>query len=239
MTKPRRRTVASFVALLLIVAAAGAVVLRQGGLPVGWSPLPALDLAAPDAWFLDLRLAELRRDPALCRRVLRPPTIEAVPIPAEPLKDGCGWPNAVRLASIGGARLPLDKVSCELAAALALWLAHEVQPRAEHIFGSRVASVQHMGSYSCRNIVGNKLLSGVRSEHATSNALDIAGFTLIGGHRISVLRHWGNGDAKEARFLREIHARACRYFRVAIGPAFNAAHRDHFHLDRGFLSRCR
>ena len=27
--------------------------------------------------------------------------------------------------------------------------------------------------------------------------------------------------------------------RVAVGPAYNAAHGDHFHFDRGPFSRCR
>ncbi|MGI9478102.1 MAG: extensin family protein, partial [Hyphomicrobiaceae bacterium] len=31
---------------------------------------------------------------------------------------------------------------------------------------------------------------------------------------------------------------ACHYFRVALSPAFNAAHRDHFHFDRGILWTC-
>jgi hypothetical protein len=53
-----------------------------------------------------------------------------------------------------------------------------------------------------------------------------------------VLRNW-KGDTPEARFLHDIHERACRYFRVAIGPDFNAAHANHFHFDRGALTSCR
>jgi hypothetical protein len=33
--------------------------------------------------------------------------------------------------------------------------------------------------------------------------------------------------------------RACKYFRVAIGPEFNAAHWNHLHLDRGVFERCK
>ena len=46
--------------------------------------------------------------------------------------------------------------------------------------------------------------------------------------------HW-RGDGAEARFLKAVHGRACRYFRVVLGPDYNEAHRDHFHLDRGTL----
>jgi hypothetical protein len=213
-------------------------VMRQGFLPAAWSPLPALDLADPGAWFVDWRIAELKRDRALCLRVLRAPQISAAPVSANPLKNGCGWENAVRISNAGGATLNVGTVSCEVAAGIAMWLAHEVQPRAVAMLGSRVSSVQHLGSYSCRNVVGRKLPVSSRSQHATANALDIGGFTLADGRTIRVLRHWP-GSGPEARFLREIHARACRYFRVAIGPEYNALHRDHFHYDRGLFSRCK
>lgn len=224
--------------LLVLVAASIFVVMRQGLLPARWSPLPALDISVPNAWFVDWRIAELKRDRELCRRVLRGPVIFASAVRDNPIKDGCGWENAVRIASAGGASLSVGTVSCEVAAGIAMWMAHEVQPRAVEIFGSRVTSVQHMGTYACRNVLGRKMWTDVRSEHATANALDISAFTLASGRQISVVRHW-SGSGAEARFLREIHSAACRYFRVAIGPEFNALHRDHFHYDRGFLSRCK
>lgn len=33
--------------------------------------------------------------------------------------------------------------------------------------------------------------------------------------------------------LREVHRGACRVFDGVLGPAYNEAHRDHLHLDRG------
>lgn len=224
--------------LLALLAISVFLVMRQGVLPPALSPLPALDLSVPNAWFVDWRIAELKRDRALCARVLRPPVISAHPVSVNPVKNGCGWENAVRILNAGGASLSVGTVSCEVAAGIAMWLAHEVQPLAAEMFGSRVTSVQHLGTYACRNVLGRKLWSTVRSEHATANALDVSAFTLANGRQISVARHW-SGTGPEARFLREIHARACRYFRVAIGPEFNALHRDHFHYDRGILSRCK
>jgi len=237
--KRRRRAPRLRFGLLLgLLAVCVFLVLRQGVLPPSLSPLPALDLGVPNPWFVDWRIAELKRDRELCNRVMRGPVIIASPVRDNPIKDGCGWQNAVRISSAGGASLSVGTVSCEVAAGIAMWLAHEVQPRALEIFSSRVTSVQHMGTYACRNIIGRKVWSDVRSEHATANALDISAFTLANGRQINVARHW-SGSGPEARFLREVHAGACRYFRVAIGPAFNAAHHDHFHYDRGFLSRCK
>ena len=224
---------------LIIVAALGFfMIMRQGLVPAYLSPLPALDISAPNAWLVDWRIAELKYDRALCTRVLKSPVISASPVRDNPLKDGCGWQNAVRISNAGGAGLGVGAVSCEVAAGIAMWLAHEVQPRAVEMLGARVTSVQHMGTYSCRNVLGRKFRIASRSQHATANALDVAGFTLANGRQVSVVRHW-SGTGAEARFLHAIHARACRYFRVAIGPEYNALHKDHFHYDRGLFSRCK
>lgn len=235
--RKRRLPLGRFLLLFLILGGIG-LAFRQGLIPVRYSPLPALDLENPLPVFVDWQIAELSRDAELCSRVLVPPHIEAVPVRDNPLRKGCGWTNSVRVSSLGGARLPVDKLSCPAAAALALWMAHEVQPLAQSMLGQRVASVQHMGTYSCRNIVGNPFWKNVRSEHATANAIDISGFTLENGDRISILGDW-RGEDQKASFLRAVHERACRYFRVALGPEFNRAHKDHFHFDRGFLSTCR
>jgi len=224
---------------LAILSVAGALVgFRQGLIPARLSPLPIVDLAQPDGWLLDWRLAELRRAPELCARVLRPPYIEAQAIPDQALVDGCGWTTAVHITALSGARLASDKLTCQSAAGLALWVAHDVQPLAMELLGQRVVSIRQIGTYSCRNVVGSPLFKGWRSAHATANAIDIAGFTLADGRQITVPGHWKTGG-READFLRAILLRACRYFRVAIGPDYNAAHHDHFHLDRGVGSVCR
>jgi len=223
--------------LILLFGIGAAFLFRQGLVPPALNPLPALDLSEADAWFVDWRLAALKHDPQLCRRILAQPQISAEPIPDNPPKQGCGWTNSVRMSSAGGSRAAFDKATCEAAAALALWLTHDVQAIAQEVFGQRVASVQSFGSYACRNIIGNPFWKDIRSEHATANALDISGFTLAGGRQIGVLQHW-KGTGAEARFLRAVHARACRYFHVVLGPEYNAAHNNHFHLDRGLFWRC-
>lgn len=226
---------------VLLVGVVGVSVLAAfwfGLVPQRLSPLAPISLDEADNWFVDFRLAALRREPALCQAVLKGPHIEATPIADRPIEKGCGWRNAVRVGSAGGIRLPIDALTCEMAAAVTLWLEHTVQPLAKELLGSRVVSVQHLGGYSCRNIIGSKYWGSIRSQHALANALDIAGFALENGRRVSVLNDWRGEDA-EARFLRQVRDGACGYFRVVLSPDFNQAHRDHLHFDRGFMWQCK
>ena len=82
---------------------------------------------------------------------------------------------------------------------------------------------------------------GPWSEHATANAIDIAGFVLVDGTRIAVVNDW-QGEGDKARFLRAVRDGACRAFGTVLSPEYNEAHRDHFHLDqaaRGLGGVCR
>ena len=87
--------------------------------------------------------------------------------------------------------------------------------------------VRHLGSFSCRPIAGTDQWS----EHATANAIDIAGFNLADGQKISLINDW-SGDEKRVAFLREIRDGACDLFSTVLSPDYNAAHADHFHLDQ-------
>jgi hypothetical protein len=225
------------VVLVLLVTVSIIAAFWFGLVPQRLSPFSPLSLETRQ-WFVEPRLSVLRHDPALCQSVLKAPHIDATPIPDNPIKNGCGWTNAVRFSSTGGAKIGVEKLTCEMAAAVTLWVEHEVQPLALETFGKRVTSLGDMGTYDCRNIVGNPFWKGVRSQHATANALDISGFTFEDGRQISVLRNW-NDKGPEGKFLHEAHRRACRYFRVTLGPDFNEAHKNHFHFDRGILWTCK
>jgi hypothetical protein len=233
----KRRSRVSRVILLVLLLGGLAFVFRQGLVPSGLNPLPAIDLGRASPWLADWRLAAMKYNPELCRRVLVAPHIDAQPIADSPLRDGCGWTNAVRMSQAGGVRAGFDRLTCEAATALALWLEHDLQDVAQAIMGQRVTAVQSYGTYSCRNIIGAKFWKSRRSEHASGNAVDIGGFTLADGRQISVRGQW-RGDGKEARFLRAAHGSACRYFRVVLGPDYNPEHHDHFHFDRGIGWRC-
>ena len=76
--------------LLVLVLGAGALAFRLGMVPWALNPLPALDLATPSPWFADWRLAAMKYNPALCRRVLVAPHIDAQPVADNPLRNGCG-----------------------------------------------------------------------------------------------------------------------------------------------------
>ncbi len=236
MKKRSHRFAKSLLALLLI-GTLGAL-LWLGVVPPRYLPFAPIDLADPSGPFIDIRLAALVRDRETCARLAAAPQITGRTIPDQPFEKGCGWTNALRLSEAGGTRVPAAQLTCPMAAALALWLEHEVQPIAEALFGKKVASIVQMGTYSCRNIIGSKTLSNMRSEHAKANAIDIGGFVLADGRRITLLRHWSD-TGPDGDFLRRVKSRSCRYFRVSLGPEFNAAHRDHFHFDRGPFWACR
>ncbi|MFA5949315.1 MAG: extensin family protein [Hyphomicrobium sp.] len=236
MSKPRR--LFSKILLLILVAAASAAAFWFGLVPQRYSPFSPISLERPPGFFVDAKLSALRNDPGLCQSVLKEPHIDAVSVADRPFKDGCGWKNAVKFTTTGGAKIGVEPLTCEMAAAVTLWMEHEVQPLAKEMLGSGVKSMGDMGTYDCRNIVGNPMWKGVRSQHATANALDISGFTLEDGRQISVLRDW-SGKGREAAFLREAHRRGCKYFRVALGPDFNEAHKNHFHFDRGLMWTCK
>jgi hypothetical protein len=223
-----------------VLVAIGAILAAfwSGAIPQRISPISPLDLSDNDSWFLDFRLTSLRHDKALCAATLKAPILIATPISDQPYKDGCGWINGVRMSSASGAKIPVNAMTCEMAAAFGMWVAHVVQPAAERHFKSSVTGLLNMGGYSCRNIIGTKIWQDFRSQHATANALDIGAFTLADGRRISLKKDW-LGDTTEAKFLRDVHRGACRYFRVVLGPDYNAAHHDHFHFDRGYLKTCR
>lgn len=225
--------------LLIVSLPAGAMLAIWLGLVPGrYLPFASLDVREPDPWFLDLRLAALKSDAPLCRATLTPTYVSAEPIADEPLRDGCGWTNSVALREVAQAKLSIDKLSCPMAAALTMWMMHHVQPAALSLLKSKVVAVRHMGGYACRNIMGVKRLKAFRSQHATANAIDISAFELEDGRVISLAKGWTAPDA-QSEFLRRIHHGACMYFRVAVGPDFNAAHHNHFHLDRGGFKSCR
>jgi hypothetical protein len=119
---------------------------------------------------------------------------------------------------------------------LALWERHALQPTAKAMLGSGVRRIEHQGSFACRNVYGRE--GGPRSQHASADALDVAGFVLEDGRRVTVAAHWRASDERAA-FLRSIHAQACAFFDGVLGPQYNAAHADHLHLDRGPYRLCR
>ena len=98
--------------------------------------------------------------------------------------------------------------------------------------GRRLTAIQHVGTYNCRAIAG----TAQSSQHSTANAIDIAGFRFAAGRSVSVRRDWGEG--RGGAFLAKSHDGACQVFGTTLGPGYNAAHRDHLHLDMARWRYC-
>jgi hypothetical protein len=238
---PERLRQAAWRALGLAVVLAALVALLTHGRWWHWpdrhNPFAPLVVADEPNWLTRFKLDRLSDEPAACRAVLHAAGVAATPVADHDAGAGCGWAGAVRLR--GGAHIgvgPPLVLTCRAAVSFALWERHVVQPAASRHFGRPVQRIEHFGSYACRNV--GHAASGRRSRHASADALDIAGFVLDGGARVSVARDWG-GDAAAAAFLADVHAGACRHFDGVLGPADDRAHADHFHLERGGWRTCR
>lgn len=162
------------------------------------------------------------------------------PLPDQYYGAGCSALNAVRLSTLRSddaslALTNLGPVTCPLANTFAGWARFGVDRAARQILGSELVRIETMGSYNCRNVAG----SSRRSAHATANAIDVSGFVLADGRRITVSGHWREGTSAERRFLQVIHTSACRRFGTVLGPDYNRAHHDHFHVEFGGNAHCR
>ena len=195
-------------------------------------PWTRLNLRDPVGLFTVRKLAALGDQPAQCRAMVAQAGAGDLPAPPKSSGADCGYADGMLLTGDGRtvdfapARLI---TSCPVAAALVLFERNVLQPAAQRHFGQPVAVIDHAGSYSCRRMYGRS--EGAFSEHATADALDIIGFRLADGTRISVARDWESGDSK-GRFLRDVRDGSCRLFATILSPDYNAAHADHLHLDQ-------
>jgi hypothetical protein len=162
------------------------------------------------------------------------------PLPDKYYGAGCSAINAVRLSSLRSDSRALElsnlgMVTCPTAQTFAGWARFGVDRAARQILGSPLVRIETMGSYNCRNVAG----SSRRSAHATADAIDISAFVLADGRRITVLGDWSDGTREEREFLRVIHQSACKRFGTVLGPNYNRAHANHFHVEPGGGGFCR
>jgi len=181
-----------------------------------------------------------RPEARMCLAELGATQASFTPMPDRYFETGCSTLNSVRLANLRSddALLELSNlgpVTCPLANTFAGWSRFGADRAARQILGSPLVRIETMGSFNCRNVAGTNRRSG----HATANAIDIAAFVLADGRRISVLNHWSGGSADERRFLRTVRDSACKRFGMVLGPDYNAAHRDHLHLEEKSGTFCR
>lgn len=162
------------------------------------------------------------------------------PLPDAYYGGGCSAVNAVKLASLRSdtKRLKLSNLgpmTCTLADTFAGWARFGVDRAAQQILGSPLVKIETMGTYNCRNIAGSSRLSG----HARADAIDVSGFVLADGRRITVADNWEDNSPEVRRFFSTIHTSACKRFGMVLGPDFNPAHHNHLHLEVGGRKACR
>lgn len=197
-----------------------------------WKPLALID---PLGTATRIKAARTGEDPAACREVLQQGGVEFAEV--APRTSGfCDIHDAVNmeagLAPLSPRGAPM---TCKQALAVSIWERQVVQQAAFDAFGQAVVRIDHYGTYACRRIYGQD--EGAVSQHATANALDVAGFRLADGTVISVQKDWSDTGAK-GRFLRTVRDGACKVFLTTLSPDYNAQHHDHFHLDMGGWAKC-
>lgn len=157
--------------------------------------------------------------------------------------DGCNVPVPLEVSRLSDAIAlkPSGTMNCSTALALANWVDDTLLPAAERSFpGRSLVAIRQSSTYVCRprnNQPGAKL-----SEHATANAVDIAGFEFADGEYHEVRIRQRTGSVEEA-FQKAVRFGACIHFTTVLGPLSDINHADHFHLDlaqrRGGYRLCR
>lgn len=138
----------------------------------------------------------------------------------------CGIVRPVKVLSVDGVRLSTGAtLDCKTARALKKWVSDVARPQLEK--RGKLAELHIIGSYGCRR--RNNKSSGKMSEHSFGHAVDIAGFKLKNGLRITILNDWKQSPYSKA--LYRMHDKACGIFGTVLGPSANKYHLDHFHFD--------
>jgi hypothetical protein len=228
------RALLLFVLLLALLA----LVWSRGWRPPDrYDPWAPLDLRAPPDLFLHYKLDRLARQPVACRAALLRAGARFDPLPDRTGPGACGWTDAVLLRGTGQAMLQRPAiVTCPLAATLVLLDGQVLQPAARELYHRRVARIDHVGSYACRNVYGRKVAA--LSRHARAAAIDLTGFGLADGHELDIAAGW-HAQGKAGAFLHRVHNRACEVAGMVLGPDYNAEHRGHFHVEATGWGYCR
>lgn len=146
----------------------------------------------------------------------------------------CGAHQVVRIkrgpGKIAYSKSPL--LTCTMALAMADF-ERVAQEEAERFMGSRIKTIEHMGTYNCREMVNFDLLS----EHSFANGIDLKRFTFKNGESLTVLDDFkpavDNPDDPKTLFLRSLANRLYdeEVFSVVVTPYFDNLHRNHIHVD--------
>lgn len=220
------------VMVLMVMLAAGWWGLWQ--LPAQYNPFAPLTLDEPPTALTRYKLRELASQPQACAALLETARERGL-ISWRAQSDttgACPLKDVVRVERFGSVRLSSSFLaSCPLAVRSAMYLYHAA-PQARRVQGSSLVQIDHLGSFACRNIYHRP--QGRLSEHATADALDVSGFRFANGQRITVEQGWRT-PGKSSQTVKALFQASCAFYGNALGPEYNAAHANHFHLGvRGF-----
>jgi hypothetical protein len=176
---------------------------------------------------------------AQCREALKKTgaVFRSLPDREKPDQNGCGIPHGV-IVTKGPTGITYSgplMIDCSLALTLPS-VEKVIQEEAARHLGQPITRITTLGTYSCRSVRGWK---DRISQHALGDAMDMAAFTPKKGQAASVMRDYQVGvdepTTPRGKFLRAIYGRLWSEGGVTrvLGPEWDAAHRDHFHLDGG------
>ncbi|MGU9980007.1 extensin family protein [Phreatobacter sp. HK31-P] len=224
--------------ILGLIAVAALIATGRITLPPRYDPFAPFDVAEDPGFLTRFKFARARADGELCRAALARGGIAFEPVADRVTGEGCGFTNAGRIGRLSTASLASPVIlACPTALTLAAYERHQLAPAAAALLNGRIVRIEHLGTYACRNI--NHAATGRRSRHATAEAIDVSGFVLADGRRLTLTADWSSSDEARAGFLRAARDGACRWFGVTLSPDYNLLHYEHFHLDTGGGRACR
>ncbi|WP_312310469.1 extensin family protein [Atlantibacter sp.] len=222
---------------LLLTALAGYGLYEY--LPAQYNPFAPLSPNDPPTMITRYKLRHLASDQTACMAVLRQAGEQGmIQFREQSSTEGnCPLDSPVRVLRFGDVQLSSSFLaSCPLALSSAMYVHQRAAPIAQQIFGSPLTRIEHVGSYACRNIYHRE--QARRSEHATADALDVSGFRFANGQRITVHKGWNESGAR-GEVMRALFNQSCNFYGNSLGPNYNAAHADHFHLGMRGFGLCR
>ncbi|MCR9000803.1 extensin family protein [Rahnella perminowiae] len=227
----------SVIVIIIVAWCSGPWISRH--VPSEYNPFSPVTINDPPNFITRYKLRKLDNNPQQCLAVLERARQEgAINFTRAGNTGGkCPLTDAVRVRGFGDVSLSSSYLaSCRLALSSAMFVAQVAKPLAIQKLGSPLVRIHYLGSYACRNVYNQP--DARLSEHATAQALDVAGFSLADGHHMTVLKQWPQSGA-EGEYVRTLFSESCPYFGNSIGPEYNAAHANHFHLGMRWFGFCR
>ncbi|MGP3593718.1 extensin-like domain-containing protein [Vagococcus sp. WN89Y] len=205
-------------------------------LPSYYNPFAPLQLSDPPGRITQFKLRRLT--PQSCAALLSQANQQRLisSVPVADRQGDCPLSDVVRVRDFGDVKLSSSFLaSCPLALSSALFVKQQAQPLTARFMGSTLTRIDHYGSFACRNIYHRQ--NARRSEHASAEAVDISGFRLANGQQVTVLKGWRQPETQP--WLRAMLSASCGYYGNGLGPDYNAAHANHFHLGMRGFGLCR